>query len=163
LSGLAFTVYGKPVQQGSKRNMLHKQSGKPIALEDAVGLRSWREAVKAAALEAHARTEFPRITGPVLIRMTFCFGRPKGHYLPANTRRPEPELRPDAPPRPSGTPDLSKLVRAVEDAITDAGVWADDALVVDMLASKVYVGDTAALDRPGARIRIIPIYGWPDG
>lgn len=33
-------------------------------------------------------------------------------------------------------PDLDKLVRAIGDALTDAGVWTDDALVVGWYATK---------------------------
>jgi Holliday junction resolvase RusA-like endonuclease len=35
-------------------------------------------------------------------------------------------------------PDLDKLCRAVADAITDAGLWADDAQVVSLVAAKRY-------------------------
>lgn len=35
-------------------------------------------------------------------------------------------------------PDLDKLVRAVFDALTQAGVWADDSQCVDLVASKRY-------------------------
>ena len=48
-------------------------------------------------------------------------------------------------------PDLDKALRASFDAITDAGVWTDDARVVYVLASKSYG------DRPGAEIAITPI------
>ena len=37
---------------------------------------------------------------------------------------------------PSKPPDLDKLVRAIGDALTDAGVWTDDALVVGWHATK---------------------------
>ncbi len=51
-------------------------------------------------------------------------------------------------------PDLSKLVRSTEDALSDAGAWEDDARVVECLARKVYAGDPDALHIPGAVIRI---------
>jgi crossover junction endodeoxyribonuclease RusA len=35
-------------------------------------------------------------------------------------------------------PDLDKLVRAVLDALSEAGVWRDDAQVVSVVARKAY-------------------------
>lgn len=57
---------------------------------------------------------------------------------------------------PAVRPDLDKLQRAVLDAFTTAGVWADDGQVVEITTRKTYP-DThtpEALDRPGARITI---------
>ena len=53
-------------------------------------------------------------------------------------------------------PDLSKLLRSTEDALTDAGLWADDARVVEYeRLAKVYPGeDPEALPVPGVRIEI---------
>lgn len=56
---------------------------------------------------------------------------------------------------PSKLPDLSKLVRSTEDAITDAGMWRDGARVVECIASKRYPGEGMnALDAPGCAIEI---------
>jgi crossover junction endodeoxyribonuclease RusA len=72
-------------------------------------------------------------------------------------------------PYPSVAPDLSKLIRSTEDALTAAGVWRDDCLVVEYTRlAKVYVNeDPEALDRPGAFIVVgslvdlIPVRGTP--
>jgi Holliday junction resolvase RusA-like endonuclease len=54
-------------------------------------------------------------------------------------------------PSATGAPDLSKLVRSTEDAITSAGVWRDDSRIIVTLSSK----RIAEIDEiPGARIRI---------
>lgn len=57
---------------------------------------------------------------------------------------------------PMRTPDLSKLARSTEDALSDAGIWADDARVVEYSRlAKVYPGeDPDALSSPGAVIEI---------
>jgi hypothetical protein len=57
---------------------------------------------------------------------------------------------------PDKKPDLSKLVRSTEDAITDAGLWADDARVVEYARlAKVYPGeDPMALSSPGVWVAI---------
>ena len=93
------------------------------------------------------------MSGPLAVDMIFTLARPKSHY---RTGRNAHLLRDSAPARPTGAPDLSKLARATEDALTEAGVWKDDAAVVEYRRlAKVYPGsDPDALDQPGALIRI---------
>jgi crossover junction endodeoxyribonuclease RusA len=57
---------------------------------------------------------------------------------------------------PMRTPDLSKLARSTEDALTDAGIWRDDARVVEYgLLAKRYPGEgRGALEAPGVWIEI---------
>jgi hypothetical protein len=86
---------------------------------------------------------FEPYTCAVSVRMVFTFLRPKS--VPVKKRS-----------HPLVPPDLCKLARSTEDAISASGLWLDDALVVeyDRLA-KVYAGeDEESLPRPGARIRI---------
>ena len=55
----------------------------------------------------------------------------------------------------TATGNASKLARSTEDALTDAGVWTDDARVVTLVSSKVFPGEGRdALPSPGAVIRI---------
>ena len=61
---------------------------------------------------------------PLKLTVTFQFIRPKS--VTAKKR-----------PRPSAKPDLSKLVRCVEDSLTGILIR-DDSLVVDLVARKVY-------------------------
>jgi Holliday junction resolvase RusA-like endonuclease len=83
-----------------------------------------------------------RVAGAVSVEMTFTMPKPKSA---PKTRRTWPATRPD----------LSKLVRSTEDALTDAGAWEDDARVVYCVASKVYPGEAVnALDKSGVVIRI---------
>jgi len=114
-------------------------------------VKPWREAVKWAAIEALNRSyqaqvalspEVSMVSGPVSVCMVFTLPKPKS----------APKKRRTWPDR---TPDLSKLVRSTEDALTSAGVWEDDARVIRCEASKVYPGEgTDALHIPGAVIRI---------
>lgn len=67
------------------------------------------------------------LTGPVALEVTFTLPRPKAHY---RTGRNSHLLRDNAPHRPDRLPDLDKLLRSTMDALTAAGVWADDAQVV---------------------------------
>ena len=139
---MTITVYGVPAPQGSKRFVGHAKSGRGIMIESSAKVKPWRESVKWAALAQ------PRITGPIRVRMVFTLPRPKSAKRGAV---------------PSKKPDLSKLVRATEDALTDAAVWEDDARVVRIEAIKSYPlvdGDGATcwgLDRPGCVITIDPL------
>jgi crossover junction endodeoxyribonuclease RusA len=82
------------------------------------------------------------MVGPVSVEMIFTLPKPKS----------APKLRKTMPDR---KPDLSKLVRSTEDALTDAGAWEDDARVVECRSAKRYPGEGPdALDVPGCVIRI---------
>ena len=134
-------VYGLPAPQGSKRFVGHAKSGRGIMVESSAKVKPWREAVKWAA--SGNPTELPpHVPGPVTVEMIFTMPKPKA----------APKSRVTYPDR---KPDLSKLVRSTEDALTDAGVWEDDARVVSCWSRKVFPSeDKDALDRPGAVIRI---------
>ncbi|MEO8592315.1 MAG: RusA family crossover junction endodeoxyribonuclease [Candidatus Solibacter sp.] len=127
-----------PGPQGSKRFMGRDGKGHGILVESSAKVRPWRAAVEYAALEAgHGR-----VSGPVLVEMIFTMPKPKSA---PRTRKTWPSTRPD----------LSKLVRSTEDALTDAGAWDDDARVVRCVASKVFPDEHPdALHSPGAVIRI---------
>jgi Holliday junction resolvase RusA-like endonuclease len=134
---LTVIAYGTPAPQGSKRLVGRDGKGRGILVESIAKVRPWREAVKFAALEVAGR-----VAGAVSVQMTFTMPKPKSA---PKTRKTWPATRPD----------LSKLVRSTEDALTDAGAWEDDARVVYCIASKVYPGeDVNALDKPGVVIRI---------
>lgn len=124
---LRFTVAGTPQPQGSARAFV--RNGRAVVTSANANLRPWRAAVTAAAAEA--RGETPTIDGPVSVSLTFTFVRPSGHFGKRGLRRAAPEF-------PAGRPDLDKLVRATADSLTDAGVWRDDSLVVEIVASKQY-------------------------
>lgn len=144
--GISIKVIGLPAPQGSKR-FVGVRAGRGIMVESSAKVKPWREAVKWAAYEARAVHDMARaegapvqVPGPVEAVMVFTMPRPKSAKKGA---------------RPSKKPDLSKLIRSTEDALTDAGVWEDDARVVTCWARKVYPGTHPdALDVPGAVIRI---------
>jgi crossover junction endodeoxyribonuclease RusA len=94
-----------------------------------------------AALEDLGRPQ--PFQGAVVVRMVFTMARPVS-------------VKRSKRPWPSVAPDILKLGRAVEDALTAAGVWKDDCLVVEYTRlAKVYAGeDPEALDRPGVVILI---------
>lgn len=146
---IEFTVLGIPGPQGSKR---HVGGGRMI--ESSKKVKPWREAVKWAAFEAMERFAERKgvgvaFDGPVRLRIVFTLPAPKG----LAKKKAHPHTK---------KPDLSKLVRSTEDAITDSGLWKDDAQVVQMEVAKTYpdyvIGShVGALPSPGARIFVEPL------
>jgi len=128
------TVYGTPAPQGSKRHV-----GRGIMIESSAKVKPWREAVKWAALGMSGILQPER---PLSLCVTFTVQKPKSA---PKTRRTYPLRKPD----------LDKLIRSTMDALTDAGVWEDDARVTLITASKCFPGEgSRALQTPGARITI---------
>jgi len=141
---LQFDVPGIPQPQGSTKSF--KRGGKVITTSDNAKLRPWRDAVCWHAREAAAgRRQF---AGPVIVSAVFWLPRPAGHF---GSGRNAGQLRASAPSHPAVKPDLDKLLRGVLDALSEAGVWRDDAQVVGL-------GEVAKRysDKPGACIAIEP-------
>jgi crossover junction endodeoxyribonuclease RusA len=139
-------AFGSPAPQGSKKFVGTTETGRGILVESSKAVRPWRMDVKAAAAELLASQPgvlTAPLDGPLRVAMVFTLRKPAG----------EPKTKRSWPCR---KPDLSKLVRSTEDALTDAGIWADDARVVEYSRlAKVFPGeDPDALPRPGVRIRI---------
>jgi Holliday junction resolvase RusA-like endonuclease len=137
---LQIVVYGSPAPQGSKR-FVGMRGGRGVMIESSAKVRPWRQDVKLAAEEARAGA--PPLDCALRVSMVFTVPKPKSA---PKTRRTFPDRKPD----------LSKLARSTEDALTDAGVLADDARIVEFVRlAKVYPGeDPAALEAPGVRIVI---------
>ena len=118
---VAFTVDGKPIPQGSKTVFMVK--GRPVLADaNSKALAPWRKQVKAAAESAWGGRV--ALVGPVAVRVVFRFERGK------TVRREHMTTKPDG----------DKLLRAVCDALTAAGVWADDSHVVHFDVTKRYAG-----------------------
>lgn len=115
---LSFFVPGVPAPQGSKNG--YHRGGKVVLVEAVKALKPWREAVAARARESN-RTAALR--GPVSVDLRFVMYRPKG----TPKRSTPPAVK---------KPDVDKLVRAVFDALTAAGVWGDDAQVTRLFTTK---------------------------
>lgn len=139
---MTITVYGLPAPQGSKKFVGTTKAGRGLMVESSKKVKPWREAVKYEVLRQRENGVALLISGPIAVEMTFTLPKPKS----------APKTRVTFPDR---KPDLSKLVRSTEDALTDVGVWEDDARVVDLRANKVYPNEGEhALSSPGAVIRI---------
>ena len=135
-------VRGLPRPQGSLR--LHTLPGGKVAARYADTVYEWRAVLQ----ERLARECVEQFVGPVELRLGFDMPRLQSHFRPVNSKRSAPELRESAPDYPCSAPDLDKLVRAVGDSITDAGLWRDDGQVASLVAAKRYS------DTPGVLITI---------
>ena len=148
-AGPAFflVVYGIPGPQGSKKvqGKRRTKTGKliPNLVESSAKVKPWREDVEDAARAVLLRTRgWVKLDGPLEGEMHFTLTPPK--------RMPKDRVA------HTTYPDLSKLLRSTEDALTTAGVWADDARVIryrDLSKTYPCLGPHA-LDRPGVVLRI---------
>jgi Holliday junction resolvase RusA-like endonuclease len=127
-------VRGVPHPQGSMR--LHSLPNGKTAARYPAAVYAWRAQVQ----QAVAQLEEPPLGGAVELRLGFDLARPQDHFLPVNSRRSAPELRPSAPAWPINilSGDIDKYTRSVCDSITDAGLWKDDSQVVTVTAAKRY-------------------------
>lgn len=142
---MRITVYGFPAPQGSKRYVGRTKMGRGILVENSDAVTPWRADVMTACRGVLEEWGWPApMDGPIQARMVFTVPKPKSA---PKTRRTWPVSRPG---------DLSKLVRATEDALQAAGVIKDDGMIVEYFRiAKVYPGeDLEAMDRPGCQIAL---------
>jgi Holliday junction resolvase RusA-like endonuclease len=118
-----FTVFGDAKSAGSKRAYRHPSTGKVVVTETVRGSKSWQGSVAAAGAEAHRGS---LLDGPLRVAFIFYRPRPKSHH---GTGRNADKVKSSAPPFPATRPDVLKLARGVEDALTGI-VWRDDAQIV---------------------------------
>tara|TARA_R110000803_G_scaffold96343_4_gene164498 strand:- start:1265 stop:1675 length:411 start_codon:yes stop_codon:yes gene_type:complete len=131
---ISFDVFGEPAPQGSKtimRGRLVEASSKK--------LKPWRKAVTLAAMTHLEDSGVAFLDDAVEITVKF--------YVRRGTT--VKRLLPTVPS------DLDKLIRAVNDSLTDAQVWNDDSQVVKLTAFKVYADNR----EPGAFIQIAKYNG----
>lgn len=131
MTAVTFRVRGTPAPQGSHRAFVNRRTGRAIVTDDSPATRPWRADVRAAAAEAMG--DAPPMGRAVRVYLMFRFDRPRGHHGARG-------LLPSAPVDKVTRPDLDKLQRSTLDALTGL-VFRDDALVVDLVASKRWATD----------------------
>lgn len=144
---VTFEVYSDPAPQGSKTTWSRKD-GSRFTRESSKRVKPFRADVRAAASEAFdGRPAFP---GPVELQVICIQRRPASHF---GTGRNAGRLKPSAPTLKITSPDLSKIVRAVEDALNGVA-FIDDARVARIIAEDTYapVGST-----PRVRIAVVDL------
>lgn len=145
---LTVEVRGLPAPQGSKSYKGRSKAGKPILVESSLALKPWRLQVQSAledAIRAEAVEALFPLEGPVAVVATFTMRKPKSA---PKRRRTFPVTKPD----------VDKLLRAVLDAGTAAGVWGDDSQVIEETARKAYPREhIGALEVPGLTLAVYTI------
>lgn len=126
---IEFDVYGVPKTAGSKRTFPNKKTGKTIVTDDCTKGADWKADVQRVAM---LNQRGPLLSGPLRVSFAFRFTRPGKHY---GTGRNAAVLKPSAPKHHAQKPDVLKLSRLVEDALTSI-VWNDDALITREQLSK---------------------------
>lgn len=137
---IVVALQGIPIPQGSMRHVGHGV----IRHTNAEGIALFRAQVGAAVTRAalDQGVVLP-LEGPLRLTARFTLPRPKS----APKRRIWPDRRPD----------LDKIVRALCDALTQCGCWVDDAQVVQIDATKIYVGAVGDLvGVPGIGFEVSP-------
>lgn len=115
-----FKVLGSPAPQGSKRPMgVGSKTGKVKMIEASAAVKPWRADVKNAAEKAMEVDGGPLMTGPVILGMQFHYARSRSHFTTKGS------LSKGQPYFHVQSPDLSKLIRSTEDALTKV-VYVDD-------------------------------------
>ena len=122
---IEFTVYGKP--KGQPRARAYKRGDRagvfsPNTADD------WKNRI-AIAYQAEERQKVPA-KASVELCLSFTLERPKSH------RTSKGALRKGVSRTHVSKPDVSNLVKLVEDVLTDCGAWADDSQVDELHSSK---------------------------
>jgi crossover junction endodeoxyribonuclease RusA len=125
---LTIDVSGDPASQGS-----HSVINGRIVQVNSTKHKRWRNAVVFAALDLIGEDWVP-IDEPVELSVIFYLPRPK-----TATRE-----------FPAVMPDLDKLIRAVGESLTTAGIISDDSRIIAIHAQKLYADARGV----GASIRV---------
>lgn len=113
-----FTVYGRPIPQGSKRHV-----GNGVMVESSKNLRPWRQDVADTAfLNFGAMPYAGDGSESIVVRVVFHFEKPR-----SAKKRVYPTVKPD----------IDKCLRAILDALTGIA-YKDDAQVIEVKTQKLY-------------------------
>ena len=122
---IAFTVFGISQTAGSKRAFPFKKSDGSLGVrvsDDNPKGQSWKNAVASSARLVH-RGEL--LSGALAVTMRFYRPRPQGHFGKHGLNKTGLEAI-----APATRPDVLKLARCAEDALTGV-LWRDDAQIVE--------------------------------
>jgi len=131
VSTAEFIVWGAPRPQGSMKALISRSTGKAF-VKPSGNYVEWRNALVTQVSDQLAAGVLPRfLDGPVGVSLLFAFKRPQSH--------PKRRVQTDMGVKYDG-PDVDKLIRAVLDGLTVAGMIEDDRQVTYVDGMKVFVG-----------------------
>lgn len=140
-------VCGTPRPGGSKTPFFNRRTGKLGVKPDNKHTAKWMSEVRKAAAEQY---DGPLLLGPVYMQYNFRMPRPKIHFRSGKFSH---VLKDDAPYWHTNTPDLTKIIRSTEDALTGI-VYKDDSQVCTRDEVKRYC---EVDERPGVIITLYEI------
>jgi Holliday junction resolvase RusA-like endonuclease len=137
---LTFIVHGEAVPQGSMKAFVPKGWNRAVLTSDNSRMKPWRAMVASAALDAqYTQPTWPTVSDKAIGLHIACY-----FVRPAS-------VSPKKRPHHTVKPDSSKLLRAIEDALTKV-LWKDDSQVVSTTITKEYA-------RPDEPARVL-IHVW---
>lgn len=142
---IEFFVPGIARPAGSKGAFKHKNTGKIIVTHANPKTKVWMDSVKWFAMKEADRMVL--LTEAVRLELLFLSDRPKNHY---GTGRNAGIIKSSSPEHKTTMPDLTKTLRAVEDALTGI-IWKDDSQVIQQQTEKRYCRGE---EKPGVLITI---------
>jgi Holliday junction resolvase RusA-like endonuclease len=116
---LTIKVRDVPRPGGSKVAGFNRKTGKGFVRAASPHTATWRNSVLHAAILTYKGSPIDKACR---VRYVFAFSRPKSHYGSGKNSQ---VLKPSAPEYHTKKPDLTKLIRSTEDALTGI-VWKDD-------------------------------------
>lgn len=136
---LVVSVAGRPIPQPRARAQAFAGRAR---VYDPGTAKPWRDAVRLAAITQAADAGWDPPTTAVSLGVSFFMPRPKRLMRKKDPIGTFPHV---------GREDLDNLLKSTMDALTSAGVWADDRLVQQVTAGKWYVSKAGY---PGALITV---------
>lgn len=129
IDAITFTAFCTPEPQGSMKAFIPKGWNRAIVTSDNKDLKSYRQEVSKAALEQRAKIGFYDVMFgkhvSVVATFKFYFAKPES----VSKKRTQHVVRPD----------LSKLIRATEDALTGI-IYTDDSQIVKYVDTEKLYG-----------------------
>lgn len=135
----------RPVPIKGKDGQVHSRLAEGRDAQHEQRIKGWRARVAGAGVDAMAGRDV--YDGPLAVELRFLRPRTVSQL---GTGRNSGQVKASTPAFPTTRPDVLKLARLVEDALTSV-VWKDDAQIVDERLVKIYVPPNRP---PGVRVRV---------
>lgn len=119
--------------------------------DDCATSKAWMRMVSKLARQEMCRKGYDLLDEPLDVAMRFYLDRPKGHTTATGKISKQGAIN----LHPTKKPDLLKMARAVEDAMTGV-IYKDDASIVREILEKVYIGTLERGVEQGVLVTITP-------
>lgn len=138
MKAITFQVFAEPKGQPRPKAFARNMGGGKFAARvyDPGTAEAWKSAIAEAATKAGAQNLMA--DGPIRVSLWCHFARPKSHLTSKGA------LKPTAPKWKTSKPDADNIFKAATDALTQIGVWRDDAQIVSALIHKKYAHERSA-------------------